>query len=90
MSLLEILVVAEQQGLVHPFRQMKGNLNQQKLYKYCCFHRDRGHVMQDSHHLYNEIEKFIHRLYLAEFVDKSGEECWDTKTMYDFYSNRSN
>ncbi|KAL0427429.1 UNVERIFIED_CONTAM: hypothetical protein Slati_2917700 [Sesamum latifolium] len=45
----EILVLAEQQGLISQWpTKMKDNPNRLKFDKYCRFHRDRGHTMEDA------------------------------------------
>ncbi|KAL0448645.1 UNVERIFIED_CONTAM: hypothetical protein Slati_1420900 [Sesamum latifolium] len=65
----EILVLAEQQGLISQWpTKMKDNPKRLKSDKYCCFHRDRGHTMKECHHLKNEIEKLIQRGHLKEYV----------------------
>ncbi|KAL0318861.1 UNVERIFIED_CONTAM: hypothetical protein Sangu_2042300 [Sesamum angustifolium] len=67
----EILVVAEQQGLIHQWpRKMKDNPKRVKSEKYCHFHRDRGHTTEECHHLMNEIEKLIQPGYLKEYINQ--------------------
>ncbi|KAL0315536.1 UNVERIFIED_CONTAM: hypothetical protein Sradi_5431800 [Sesamum radiatum] len=67
----EILVVAEQQGLLHQWpRKMKDNPKRIKSKKYYRFHRDRGHTTEECHHLMNEIEKLIQRGYLKEYINQ--------------------
>ncbi|KAL0373492.1 UNVERIFIED_CONTAM: hypothetical protein Sradi_3264900 [Sesamum radiatum] len=67
----EILVLAEQQGLINQWpRKMKDNPKRLKSDKYCRFHRDRGHTTEECHHLKNEIEKLIQRGYLRQYVNK--------------------
>ncbi|KAK4386181.1 hypothetical protein Sango_2488700 [Sesamum angolense] len=67
----EILVVAEQQGLIHQWpRKMKDNPKRVKSEKYCRFHRDRGHTTEECHHLKNEIEKLIQCGYLKEYINQ--------------------
>ncbi|XP_011102021.1 uncharacterized protein LOC105180059 [Sesamum indicum] len=67
----EILVVAEQQGLINQWpKKMKDNPKRFKSDKYCRFHRDRGHTTEECHHLKNEIEKLIQRGYLKEYVNQ--------------------
>ncbi|KAL0371758.1 UNVERIFIED_CONTAM: hypothetical protein Scaly_0857400 [Sesamum calycinum] len=67
----EILVVAEQQGLIHQWpKKMKDNPKRVKSEKYCRFHRDRGHTTEECHHLMNEIEKLIQRGYLKEYINQ--------------------
>ncbi|KAL0393050.1 UNVERIFIED_CONTAM: hypothetical protein Sradi_2527800 [Sesamum radiatum] len=67
----EILVVAEQQGLIHQWpRKMKDNRKRVKSEKYCHFQRDRGHTTEECHHLMNEIEKLIQRGYLKEYINQ--------------------
>ena len=66
----EILMVAEQQGLISQWpTKMKDNPKRFKSDKYCHFHRDRGHMMEECHHLKNEIEKLIQRGHLKEYVN---------------------
>ncbi|KAL0302868.1 UNVERIFIED_CONTAM: hypothetical protein Sradi_6154900 [Sesamum radiatum] len=67
----EILVVAEQQGIVQWPRKMKDNPKRLKSDRYCRFHKDRGHSTEDCYHLKNEIEKLIQRGYLKEYVEKT-------------------
>ncbi|KAL0340477.1 UNVERIFIED_CONTAM: hypothetical protein Sradi_4564500 [Sesamum radiatum] len=67
----EILIVAEQQGLIHQWpRKMKDNPKRVKSKKYCHFHRDRGHTTKECHHLMNEIEKLIQCGYLKEYINQ--------------------
>ncbi|KAL0313910.1 UNVERIFIED_CONTAM: hypothetical protein Sangu_2235400 [Sesamum angustifolium] len=67
----EILVVAEQQGLIYQWpRKMKDNPKRIKSEKYCRFHRDRGHTTEECHHLMNEIEKLIQHGYLKEYINQ--------------------
>ncbi|KAL0285582.1 UNVERIFIED_CONTAM: hypothetical protein Scaly_2814700 [Sesamum calycinum] len=67
----EILIVAEQQGLIHQWpRKMKDNPKRVKSEKYCRFHWDRGHTTEEYHHLTNEIEKLIQRGYLKEYINQ--------------------
>ncbi|KAL0462503.1 UNVERIFIED_CONTAM: hypothetical protein Slati_0137900 [Sesamum latifolium] len=66
----EILVVAEQQGLISQWpTKMKDNPKRLKSNKYCSFHRDRGHTTEECHHLRNEIEKLIQRGHLKEYTN---------------------
>ncbi|KAL2250896.1 UNVERIFIED_CONTAM: hypothetical protein Sindi_2211900 [Sesamum indicum] len=66
----EILMVAEQQGLISQWpTKMKDNPKRLKSDKYCRFHRDRGHTTEECHHLKNEIEKLIQRGHLKEYVN---------------------
>ncbi|KAL0398619.1 UNVERIFIED_CONTAM: hypothetical protein Sradi_2205200 [Sesamum radiatum] len=65
----EILVLAEQQGLISQWPiKMKDNPQRLKSDKYCRFHRDRGHTTEECHHLKNEIEKLIQRGHLKEYI----------------------
>ncbi|KAL0298841.1 UNVERIFIED_CONTAM: hypothetical protein Sradi_6543900 [Sesamum radiatum] len=67
----EILIVAEQQGLINQRpRKMKDNPKRLKSDKYCRFHRDRGHTTEECHHLKNEIEKLIQRGHLRQYVNR--------------------
>ncbi|KAL0462756.1 UNVERIFIED_CONTAM: hypothetical protein Slati_0163200 [Sesamum latifolium] len=67
----EILVVAEQQGLINQWpRKMKDNPKRLKSDKYCRFHWDRGHTMEECHHLKNEIEKLIQCGYLRQYINQ--------------------
>ncbi|KAL0434623.1 UNVERIFIED_CONTAM: hypothetical protein Sradi_0170200 [Sesamum radiatum] len=65
----EILMAAEQQGIVQWPRKMKDNPKRLKSDRYCRFHKDRGHSTEDCYHLKNEIEKLIQRGYLKEYVE---------------------
>ncbi|KAL0367027.1 UNVERIFIED_CONTAM: hypothetical protein Sradi_3592800 [Sesamum radiatum] len=65
----EILVVAEQQGLINQWpRKMQDNPKRLKSYKYCRFHRDMGHTTEECRHLQNEIKKLIQWGQLKEYV----------------------
>ncbi|KAL0431920.1 UNVERIFIED_CONTAM: hypothetical protein Sradi_0818000 [Sesamum radiatum] len=65
----EILVLAEQQGLISQWStKMKDNPKRLKSDKYCRFHRDRGHTTEECHHLKNEIEKLIQQGHLKEYI----------------------
>ncbi|KAL0312709.1 UNVERIFIED_CONTAM: hypothetical protein Sradi_5670200 [Sesamum radiatum] len=65
----EILVLAEQQGLISQWpTKMEDNPKRFKSDKYCRFHRDRGHTTEECHHLKNEIEKLIQRGHLKEYI----------------------
>ncbi|KAL0406480.1 UNVERIFIED_CONTAM: hypothetical protein Slati_3961900 [Sesamum latifolium] len=65
----EILVVAEQQGLISQWpRKMQDNPKRLKSDKYYHFHRDMGHTIEECYHLQNEIEKLIQRGYLKEYI----------------------
>ncbi|KAL0286157.1 UNVERIFIED_CONTAM: hypothetical protein Sradi_7155900 [Sesamum radiatum] len=67
----EILVMAEQQGLINQWqRKMKYNLKRLKFDKYCRFQQDRGHKTEECHHLINKIKKLIQRGYLKEYVNQ--------------------
>ncbi|KAL0395385.1 UNVERIFIED_CONTAM: hypothetical protein Slati_4504700 [Sesamum latifolium] len=67
----EILVVAEQQGLIDQWpRKMTDNPKRLKFDKYYRFHRDRGHTMEECHNLKNEIEKLIQHGYLRQYVNQ--------------------
>ncbi|KAK4381571.1 hypothetical protein Sango_2954800 [Sesamum angolense] len=65
----EILVVAEQQGIVQWLLHMRKNPKRMKSNKYCLFHKDRGHSTEDCFHLKDEIEKLIQQEYLKEYVE---------------------
>ncbi|KAL0395987.1 UNVERIFIED_CONTAM: hypothetical protein Scaly_0047100 [Sesamum calycinum] len=65
----EILTIAEQQGVVQWPQKMKDNQKRLKSDKYCRFHKDRGHSMEDCYYLKNEIEKLIQRGNLKEYVE---------------------
>ncbi|KAL0453283.1 UNVERIFIED_CONTAM: hypothetical protein Slati_1306400 [Sesamum latifolium] len=65
----EILVVAEQQGLINQWpRKMQDNPKRLKSDKYCRFYRDMGHTTEKCHHLQNKIEKLIQRGHLKEYI----------------------
>ncbi|KAK4411920.1 hypothetical protein Sango_0265000 [Sesamum angolense] len=49
---------------------MKDNPKRLKSDKYCRFHRDRGHMTEECHHLKNEIEKLIQRGHLRQYVNQ--------------------
>ncbi|KAL0433498.1 UNVERIFIED_CONTAM: hypothetical protein Slati_2684100 [Sesamum latifolium] len=49
---------------------MKDNLKRLKSDKYYRFHWDRGHTMEECHHLKNEIEKLIQCGYLRQYVNQ--------------------
>ncbi|XP_073120680.1 uncharacterized protein [Henckelia pumila] len=69
-SLSDILVVAEQHGLLRHPRPMKDNPKRQLSDKYCHFLRERGHVTEDCFSLRARIEELIEQGYLENIVDK--------------------
>ncbi|KAL0434156.1 UNVERIFIED_CONTAM: hypothetical protein Slati_2749900 [Sesamum latifolium] len=50
---------------------MTDNSKRLKSDKYCRFHKDRGHIIEDCYHLKNEIEKLIQMGYLKEYVENN-------------------
>ncbi|KAL0367147.1 UNVERIFIED_CONTAM: hypothetical protein Sradi_3604800 [Sesamum radiatum] len=65
----EILVMSERQGLINQWpRKMQDNPKRLKSNKYCRFHCEMGHTIEECHHLQNEIEKLIQRGHLKEYV----------------------
>ncbi|KZV26511.1 hypothetical protein F511_07496 [Dorcoceras hygrometricum] len=50
---------------------MQESAKRQSSDKYCKFHKDKGHTTEDCYSLRAEIEKFIKRGYLENFVDES-------------------
>ncbi|XP_073289000.1 uncharacterized protein [Primulina huaijiensis] len=68
--LSDILVVAEQQGLMQLPRPMKENPKRQRYDKYCRFHKDKDNSTEDCFSLRAEIEKLIKRGYLGDYVNR--------------------
>ncbi|KAI3451480.1 hypothetical protein Pfo_008145 [Paulownia fortunei] len=82
-----LLIVAKHHGLIQPPCPLRESSERGKSDKYCCFHRDRGHIngvlqhtIEDCFHLKQEIERQIRNGYLTEFVDKTNnnhrDQCW--------------
>ncbi|KAI3443762.1 hypothetical protein Pfo_000427 [Paulownia fortunei] len=71
--LSEVLMVAEQHGLIQPPRPLRESSRRAKSNKYCRFHRDRGHTTEECFHLKQEIERLIRKGYLTEFVEKANK-----------------
>ncbi|KAI3459576.1 hypothetical protein Pfo_016239 [Paulownia fortunei] len=65
--LSEVLMVAEQHGLIHPPHPLRESSKRANSDKYCCFHQDRRHTTKDHFHLKQKIERLIRKGYLTEF-----------------------
>ncbi|KAL0428259.1 UNVERIFIED_CONTAM: hypothetical protein Slati_3000700 [Sesamum latifolium] len=60
------LSIAEKNGNVRWPLKMRDNEERQKSRKYCRFHQDRGHDMEECFHLQRELERLIQLGYLPE------------------------
>ncbi|KAI3450366.1 hypothetical protein Pfo_007031 [Paulownia fortunei] len=63
--LSEVLMVAEQHGLIQPPRPLRESSRRAKSDKYCHFHRDRGHTTKEC--------------YLTKFILKANNNCRDQR-----------
>ncbi|XP_012853191.1 PREDICTED: uncharacterized protein LOC105972759 [Erythranthe guttata] len=89
-KLMEVLMVAEQKGLVQPPRQMKENPKTQKSDKYCEYHRDRSNATDECFQLKQEIEGQIKKGHLGEFVDTLRHQKFKNKPHFQQKGERPN
>ncbi|KAL0446537.1 UNVERIFIED_CONTAM: hypothetical protein Slati_1781600 [Sesamum latifolium] len=61
----------EGKGLLSRPRSYKDGPQHPKSDKFCRFHNDYGHTIEECRHLKSEIERLIQNGYLQEYV------CWD-------------
>ncbi|XP_052203975.1 uncharacterized protein LOC127809253 [Diospyros lotus] len=64
----EILAIIENKDYLKKSRPMKAPANKRSKDKYCRFHRDHGHDMEECHQLKEEIQELINRGFLRRFV----------------------
>ncbi|XP_052199534.1 uncharacterized protein LOC127806348 [Diospyros lotus] len=70
---LEILATIENEDYLKKSRPMKAPANKRSKDKYCRFHRDHGHDIEECHQLKEEIQELINRGFLRRFVAKDTE-----------------
>ncbi|XP_010242582.1 PREDICTED: uncharacterized protein LOC104586896 [Nelumbo nucifera] len=71
MSRFEVLMQIDDCNYVRWPEKMKMQSNKRSRDKYCEFHRDHGHDMENFFDMHNHIEDLIRGGYLGGFVDKS-------------------
>ncbi|KAL0431932.1 UNVERIFIED_CONTAM: hypothetical protein Sradi_0819200, partial [Sesamum radiatum] len=64
-------MAVEEKGLLTRLRSWRDTPQRPKSDKFCRFHNDYGHTMEECRHLKNEIEILIQNGYLREYV------CWE-------------
>ncbi|KAL0462244.1 UNVERIFIED_CONTAM: hypothetical protein Slati_0112000 [Sesamum latifolium] len=64
-------MAVEEKGLITRPRSWRDTPQHPKSDKFCRFHNDYGHTMEECRHLKNEIERLIQNRYLQEYV------CWE-------------
>ncbi|KAL0462550.1 UNVERIFIED_CONTAM: hypothetical protein Slati_0142600 [Sesamum latifolium] len=64
-------MAVEEKGLITRPRSWRDTPQRPKSDKFCCFHNDYGHTMEECRHLKNEIERLIQNGFLQEYV------CWE-------------
>lgn len=56
------------------------------MYKYCKYHHNNGHMMDECKALQDKIEELIRSRHLKRFVRRKGESC--SRTGYRRYNDR--
>ncbi|KAL0320222.1 UNVERIFIED_CONTAM: hypothetical protein Sradi_5283700 [Sesamum radiatum] len=67
----QALMAVEKKGLIARPWSWRDTPQRPKSDKFCRFHNDYGHTMEECRHLKNKIEKLIQNGYLQEYV------CWE-------------
>ncbi|KAL0445064.1 UNVERIFIED_CONTAM: hypothetical protein Slati_2229100 [Sesamum latifolium] len=67
----QAFMAVEEKGLLTRPRSWRDTLQRPKSDKFCRFHNNYGHTIEECRHLKNEIERLIQNGYLQEFV------CWE-------------
>ena len=62
-------MAAEQTGVFKQPDPLRGNHSKRNQNKYCRYHKDVGHTTEEYITLKDEIEKFIRRRYLQDYVN---------------------
>ncbi|KAL0433973.1 UNVERIFIED_CONTAM: putative enzymatic polyprotein [Sesamum latifolium] len=75
-------MAVEEKGLLTCPRSWRDTPQRPKSDKFCCFHNDYGHTMEEGRHLKNEIERLIQNGYLQEYV------CWEKARGIGSYQKR--
>ena len=65
----DIFMVAERKGVFKRPDPLCGDHSKRNQNKYCWFHKDVGHTTEECITLKDEIEKFIHRRYLQDYIN---------------------
>ncbi|XP_052175321.1 uncharacterized protein LOC127790084 [Diospyros lotus] len=71
-SRAEILLALEDKNYLRRPPPLKSPPNTRSKKKYCRFHRDHGHEIEDCIQLKEEIQELINRGYLRDFVSRGG------------------
>ncbi|KAL0386748.1 UNVERIFIED_CONTAM: hypothetical protein Slati_4546800 [Sesamum latifolium] len=64
-------MAVEGKGLLSKPRSYKNGPRQPKSDKFCRFHNNYGHTIEECRHLKSEIERLIQNGYLQEYI------CWE-------------
>ncbi|KAL0440511.1 UNVERIFIED_CONTAM: hypothetical protein Slati_2534100 [Sesamum latifolium] len=67
----QAFMAVEEKGLITRPHSWRDTPQRPKSDKFCRFHNDYGHTMEECRHLKNEIERLIQNGYLQEYV------CWE-------------
>ncbi|KAL0394850.1 UNVERIFIED_CONTAM: hypothetical protein Slati_4451200 [Sesamum latifolium] len=78
----QALMAVEEKGLITRPRSWRETPQHPKSDKFCHFHNDYGHTMEECRHLKNEIERLIQNGYLQEYV------CWERARGTDPYQKK--
>ncbi|KAL0445054.1 UNVERIFIED_CONTAM: hypothetical protein Slati_2228100 [Sesamum latifolium] len=78
----QVFMAVEEKGLLTCPRSWRDTPQRPKSDKFCCFHNDYGHTMEEGRHLKNEIERLIQNGYLQEYV------CWEKARGIGSYQKR--
>ncbi|KAL0455792.1 UNVERIFIED_CONTAM: hypothetical protein Slati_0918400 [Sesamum latifolium] len=67
----QAFMAVKEKGLITRLRSWRDTPQRPKSDKFCRFHNDYDHTMEECRHLKNEIERLIQNGYLQEYV------CWE-------------
>ncbi|KAL0313460.1 UNVERIFIED_CONTAM: hypothetical protein Sradi_5745300 [Sesamum radiatum] len=70
----QALMAVEGKSLLTRPKSWKDGPQFSKSNKFCCFHNDYGHAIEECRHLKNEIKRLIQNGYLQEYV------CWENSS----------
>ncbi|XP_012837006.1 PREDICTED: uncharacterized protein LOC105957613 [Erythranthe guttata] len=70
-KLLDIMIIAEQKGILQPPKRMNENPERQKSDNYCEYHRDRGHTTEECFQLKQSLKRLLQDGHLSEFLEQS-------------------
>ena len=65
----DVFITAEQTGVFKQLDSLRGDRSKRNQNKYCRYHKDVSHTMEECITLKDEIEKLIRRGYLQDYVN---------------------